>query len=57
MLSSTVLPLAWPYTSTLSRERPPSSWYTGTPSALPLMSQSAVSTAAMAVIITGPPRQ
>ena len=31
--------------------------YTGTPRLLPLMSHSAMSTAAMAVIVTGPRRQ
>ncbi len=52
-----VAALAWPYTVTPSRLRPPSSWYSGSPATLPLMSHSAVSTAAMAVIVTGPRRQ
>ena len=41
----TSVPFAWPYTMTASRDAPPSSWYTGTPSDLPLMSQRAMSTA------------
>jgi len=34
---------------------PPSSWYTGTPSALPLMSYSAMSIAEIAACNTRPP--
>ena len=50
-------PLACPYTSTSSRERPPSSWYSGRPATLAFRSHSAVSTAAIALMVTGPRRQ
>ena len=50
-------PFAWPYTITPVRLRPPSSWYSGMFAALALMSHKAVSTAAMALIVTGPRRQ
>ena len=46
-------PLA--YSLMRSRVRPPSSSYTGTPSALPLMSHNAVSTPVMALVSTSPP--
>ena len=46
-----------PVTMTASREAPPINWYTGVFSALPRMSQSAVSTAPIAAIVTGPRRQ
>ncbi len=39
------------------RDAPPSSWYSGIPAALALMSHSATSTAAIAAIVTGPRRQ
>ena len=42
---------------TPSRDAPPRSWYTGSPATLPLMSHSAVSTAEIAVMVTGPRRQ
>jgi len=51
------LPDACPYAINPVREAPPSSWYTGIPATLPLMSQSAMSTAAIAAIVTGPRRQ
>jgi hypothetical protein len=44
------------YTRTLSRTGPPSRSYTGTPSALPLMSHSAWSIPATALVRIGPPR-
>ena len=55
--SSIVAPLAWPYTVTPSRARPPSRLYTGVSRLLPLMSHSAMSMAPIAVIVTGPRRQ
>ena len=39
------------------RLRPPSSWYSGMFAILALMSHSAVSTAAIALMVTGPRRQ
>jgi hypothetical protein len=57
MASSIVAPLAWPYTVTPSRALPPSRLYTGVSRLLPLMSHSAMSTAPIAVIVTGPRRQ
>ena len=50
-------PLACPYVSAPVRLRPPSSWYSGMPAARALMSHSAVSTAAIDAIVTGPRRQ
>lgn len=44
------------YIRTRSRTWPPSSWWTGTPWALPAMSQSAWSMPATALESTGPPR-
>ena len=57
MVSSLVAPLAWAYPIAPSRHRPPRSWYSGSPAALALMSHSAMSTAAMADMVTGPRRQ
>ena len=48
-------PLA--YMRILSCDLPPSNSYTGTPSALPLMSHSARSMALIALVVTGPPDQ
>jgi hypothetical protein len=55
--SGRLVPDACPYASSPVRDAPPSSWYTGIPAALPLRSHSAMSTAAIAVIVTGPRRQ
>ncbi len=52
------MPEAWPYASApRARLAPPSSWYSGMPAVLALMSHRATSTAAIAAIVTGPRRQ